>query len=1436
MAGKETPFCIDSKVGRLESVDFEVLGDDDILNMSTVEVISNKQIKSNSEPFDQGIYDGNMGAIFKFPCESCLNKVERCPGHSGHYKLNWPLMHPFYLVSVTKWIKVICTTCFRICCDVDIKTMYADFDPNNNRPGSYVIDYLNDKLKKRAKHGLFCDHCNNAKQQSEQGVTQISKFVRTIIQPTYRTSVICDYFLEHGEKKKTVTVYTHDMLAIFESMPDSELIKLGLDARYHPKRYICRLLYIPPICIRFINNTKKSAERINTITAKLEAVITNDKKLPSDIGDSSNHDFGSHTDSKSKLYTILRIIDAYDKYIGVNIDANADAKAANGLFASMKGKHGRIKGDTLGKLAGKVFRMVIACDTTVPIDTVLIPRKFASTLTLEETVTPYNIERLRKIVANGDVYPGCPSVYSIQRKYVAFNKGDHVLVCGDVVNRHLVDGDEVSINRSPSLLHTSTVAVKILVWKGKEDINYAGINVLVCPLFKADFDGDAMSGKLYGREHIREEASILLSMDRFMLTHETSSPIIGQNQDSILGLTLLTTHGVSFSRLEAMKLFRNVVISTRLTKESYTGREILSMVMPSINYDAPSPMFKNPLVAKFGNFHESDYKVVIVNGEIRSGILCGSIIKPSANSIYHVICNMYGPQAMNNVIYQHQQVSKAFLEINGTTISYADVRMSAKSKQMIQLIQDAMLREYSEMNNKIITNSLVAPPGKSLEDHIEDEALRILNPGDKYMAAILLSARPKENWIFQMVYSGTKGSLGNFYNMFAPIGQLKIEGKRLRTTLDIQHASIHYRQFSLNPQARGYVHTSVKEGMESSTSHFVGMELRRNTLIKSKGTAQGGTIGKTITRMMESTVIDYRLFTVRGYGANIIEFNILGDGFRSSSLFWNTYIAYSMSQDELTAKYGKRATLIATERDELLAIQSNLFYFNPLFKQSDKFMLPIDLLQVLYTDSTTKHPGDDEKMTMLDDFCDNIHYCRINSIHRRKKTVMPQMMTCAFTALRIILRANITPHIASVHTVEQFRMLLAYAEHFIIKAFFSPGDPIGVLMAMSYTRPLTQHLIDAHHNSATGGTPRDELNYQTELLSGKASADTYIKKMMVFLQPQYEQSRENAERLASYITSKRLSEIITMSQIIYEQWNEHFVFPEDKDLLNAFLKMSTDVDYSAKSLNGFKFRYTLSRKLMFDKDVVIEDICNKIEHRYKDKINLAYFIDPLDNDQMILMMFFADDFDWDLPKSNDTEWEKVFRFNNTLIDTLTINEFKGISAAIVKQTKFAGKTIYFIETKGINLEEVLLIRCVDSTRTTCNNPTDTFYSEGLIACKMKVMNELYNTFNDSLGLTVSNYSLLSSLMIETGLPTPITEVGLKEREADDILLRAAMRDPRKAFTEAALNCITTQMTSMSAHQMVGQTPRHLGTNYPRMVLNEEFVMANSQSDNLADLI
>lgn len=94
-------------------------------------------------------------------------------------------------------------------------------------------------------------------------------------------------------------------------------------------------------------------------------------------------------------------------------------------------------------------------------------------LTFPEVVTPYNIERLQKLVENGrDKYPGANFVFPISK----FEEGKRVLPIdlryrkdkvdlryGDIVERHLVNDDYVLLNRQPTLHKLSMMGHRIKV-------------------------------------------------------------------------------------------------------------------------------------------------------------------------------------------------------------------------------------------------------------------------------------------------------------------------------------------------------------------------------------------------------------------------------------------------------------------------------------------------------------------------------------------------------------------------------------------------------------------------------------------------------------------------------------------------------------------------------------------------------------------------------------------------------------------------------------------------------------------------------------------------------------------------------------------------------------------------------------------------------------
>eukprot|EP01025_Chloroclados_australasicus_P036650 TRINITY_DN3733_c0_g2_i1.p1 TRINITY_DN3733_c0_g2~~TRINITY_DN3733_c0_g2_i1.p1 ORF type:complete len:186 (+),score=23.14 TRINITY_DN3733_c0_g2_i1:80-559(+) len=67
----------------------------------------------------------------------------------------------------------------------------------------------------------------------------------------------------------------------------------------------------------------------------------------------------------------------------------------------LKGKSGRIRGNLMGKRVDFSARTVISGDTALELDELGIPWSIALNLTFPETVTPHNIEKLKKLVNIG---------------------------------------------------------------------------------------------------------------------------------------------------------------------------------------------------------------------------------------------------------------------------------------------------------------------------------------------------------------------------------------------------------------------------------------------------------------------------------------------------------------------------------------------------------------------------------------------------------------------------------------------------------------------------------------------------------------------------------------------------------------------------------------------------------------------------------------------------------------------------------------------------------------------------------------------------------------------------------------------------------------------------------------------------------------------------
>lgn len=103
---------------------------------------------------------------------------------------------------------------------------------------------------------------------------------------------------------------------------------------------------------------------------------------------------------------------------------------------------------------------------------------------------------MRKLVLNGpDVHPGAKYIRkskdgrTITLKYTCREKLADELEEGDIIDRHLKDGDYVLFNRQPSLHRMSMMChrARVMPWQTFR------LNPSVCKPYNADFDGDEMN-------------------------------------------------------------------------------------------------------------------------------------------------------------------------------------------------------------------------------------------------------------------------------------------------------------------------------------------------------------------------------------------------------------------------------------------------------------------------------------------------------------------------------------------------------------------------------------------------------------------------------------------------------------------------------------------------------------------------------------------------------------------------------------------------------------------------------------------------------------------------------------------------------------------------------------------------------------------------------
>jgi len=125
------------------------------------------------------------------------------------------------------------------------------------------------------------------------------------------------------------------------------------------------------------------------------------------------------------------------------------------IMSRLNSKNGRIRGNLMGKRVDFSARSVITGDPNLSVRQLGIPLKIAKNITKPVVVNDINRDFLMKLIQNGpDVHPGAKILERKNGESISLRFIDRTsirLENGDIVHRHMMDGDAVLFNRQPSL-------------------------------------------------------------------------------------------------------------------------------------------------------------------------------------------------------------------------------------------------------------------------------------------------------------------------------------------------------------------------------------------------------------------------------------------------------------------------------------------------------------------------------------------------------------------------------------------------------------------------------------------------------------------------------------------------------------------------------------------------------------------------------------------------------------------------------------------------------------------------------------------------------------------------------------------------------------------------------------------------------------------------
>jgi len=460
---------------RIIGIQFSMLSPEEIRKTSVVEVTS-RDTYINSKPVIGGLFDPRMGVLdHGMICPTDGMTCIDTPGYFGHIELARPVFAIQHLKDIMKICRCVCFKCSKLLINKGQHKHILSL------PGEDRWDYVSGlaaKIKRcgeKTNDGCGCRQPDKIELEGMATIYAIWKNLDT------------DAGTAAGKDGVISMKLTPEIvLKIFKRISDDDVSFMGFSPIWsRPNWMVLEVLPVPPPAVR--PSVKHDAQQRSE--DDLTHIYSNIIKINNMLREKMNNP-DTHSNVVDGWFSILQHSVAMvvnNKIKGVSPMAQRSGRPFQCIMDRLNSKNGRIRGNLMGKRVDFSARSVITGDPNLSIRQLGVPLKIAMNITKPITVNDRNRDFLMKLIDNGPmVYPGAKVLERKNGENISLRYVDRAsirLENGDIVHRHMMDGDAVLFNRQPSLHRMSMMCHIVKVMKKGDTFR---INVGVTKPYNAD--------------------------------------------------------------------------------------------------------------------------------------------------------------------------------------------------------------------------------------------------------------------------------------------------------------------------------------------------------------------------------------------------------------------------------------------------------------------------------------------------------------------------------------------------------------------------------------------------------------------------------------------------------------------------------------------------------------------------------------------------------------------------------------------------------------------------------------------------------------------------------------------------------------------------------------------------------------------------------------